>query len=221
MILRNLVIFLMLSFGVASSSTPEKIILTEKNHVSLRGEVSFESLEPIKTRINQLKDGEELYLFIDSPGGSVIAGIELVDILQHSEKKVTCIARKAISMAFSILQACPTRIVLPYSILMQHRISTSLQGSPSEIQTGLEVSKDLEDILNISDSQRLKLTLDQFREKVRYEFWLIGSNKILKNKAADKVGIASCDPELAKKEEIISINMGFFRIEQKINKCPL
>jgi len=219
--LRNLVIFLMLSFSVAKSSTHEKIILTEKNHIALRGEVTFESLEPIKTRINQLKDNEELYLFIDSPGGQVMAGIELVDILQHSEKKVTCVARKAISMAFSIFQACPTRVILPYSILMQHRISTGVQGNPDEVKTTLDVSRDLEDILNTSDSQRLGLTLTQFKEKVRYEFWLIGHTKILKNKAADKVAIASCDPELAKKEEIITINLGFFRIEQKINKCPL
>jgi ATP-dependent protease ClpP protease subunit len=217
----RILLLLISIFVIATTSAEETITFTETNHVALRDIVTTESVAVVKTKVQKLKKGEKLYIFIDSPGGSVIDGLELVSILKTTNKNVVCVARKAISMAFSIFQACPTRIVTDYSILMQHRVSAGAEGNPDQIRTAANLGADLEDLLNKSDSERLKLSIEEFKQKIQYEFWLIGSKKILKNNAADKVSKIECSSELANKEETITINLGFLSYQQTRNLCPL
>lgn len=216
------IVLLLISIFLTSALHAEEIItLTETNHVALRDAVTPESISNVKTKIQKLEKDEKFYIFIDSPGGSVIDGLELVSILKTTKKDITCVARKAISMAFSIFQACPTRIVMDYSILMQHRIATGAEGNPDQIKTAANLGNDLEELLNISDSSRLQLPLEEFKKKIQYEFWIVGSKKILKNNAADNVSKVQCSTELANKEETLTVNLGFLSFTQTRNLCPL
>lgn len=185
--LRFMLLSILLSLPLVALAQTKEILLTEKNSISLVGTVDEYSIQPIQDRIDELEDNEELFIFIDSPGGSVFAGIGLVEELKTTKKKITCIARKAISMAFSIYQACPVRLATPMGILMQHRMGLGMQGNPDELTSRASAGSGLEHVLNLSDATRLQLTLKDFEEKIRYEYWIIGEEAILNAKAADGI----------------------------------
>lgn len=184
--------------SISALAAPKTIELTEANSVSLDGQVDAFSIPVIIDKINNLEKDQELYIYINSQGGSVFAGIELVELLNHTDKKITCIARSAISMAFSIFQACPTRLVTPYAILMQHRIAGAMQGTPEELKSRAQLGNDLEELLNISDSKRLGITLKEFENLVRYEYWIVGATNIIKAKAADDVTLVKLPKKIEK-----------------------
>lgn len=69
-------------------------------------------------------------IYINSPGGSVLAGFWFVDQMRYAQSKgveIRChVDKVAASMAFQILTACSKRYVQPFSILLWHRVRQPL-----------------------------------------------------------------------------------------------
>jgi ATP-dependent protease ClpP protease subunit len=200
-----MLLLILLSCVFSDIAYSEEILLTEKNSISLIGNVDEYSIEPIQNKIDELDENEQLYIFIDSPGGSVFAALGLVEELKTTNKKITCIARKAISMAFSIFQACPVRLITPMPVLMQHRMGLGVQGSPDELKSRANAGFGLEYMLNSSDAARLQLTVEEFSEKIRYEWWIVGSEAVLKAKAADKIVTIKRPKKVKEQKEEVKI----------------
>lgn len=203
----------------STSAFGQKIELTPRNSVSLRGAVSTESVS--RAILNILKsDEKELYLFIDSPGGSIFAGMELVELLKSTDKKVVCVTNFAASMAFVILQACHERIVTNNGVLMQHVASYGLQGNEPNNYRMAQFLRRVVNKLDTEQAERLGLTRQQFQRLTRDDLWLIG-DEALKLKAADRVGTVSCSKELINQTEKHQVRVLFFVIEVTMSKCPL
>jgi ATP-dependent Clp endopeptidase proteolytic subunit ClpP len=81
------------------------------------------------------------YLYINSPGGSVIAGLALYDTMQHiSSPIITCNIGMAASMASFILGAGERgkRIALPHSRVMVHQPMGGSEGQAEDIRVEAE-----------------------------------------------------------------------------------
>ena len=82
-----------------------------------------------------------LYLYINSPGGSVIAGLALYDTMQHiASPVITCNIGMAASMASFILGAGERgkRIALPNSRVMIHQPMGGSEGQAEDIRVEAE-----------------------------------------------------------------------------------
>eukprot|EP00188_Purpureofilum_apyrenoidigerum_P004269 Plantae.Rhodophyta-Purpureofilum_apyrenoidigerum.ctg4729.p1 GENE.Plantae.Rhodophyta-Purpureofilum_apyrenoidigerum.ctg4729~~Plantae.Rhodophyta-Purpureofilum_apyrenoidigerum.ctg4729.p1 ORF type:complete len:259 (-),score=45.40 Plantae.Rhodophyta-Purpureofilum_apyrenoidigerum.ctg4729:106-882(-) len=78
-----------------------------------------------------------IYLYINSPGGSVIAGMAIFDTIQHIKSEVVTInVGLAASMASFLLAAGSKgkRFALPHSRVMIHQPMGGAQGQASDIQ---------------------------------------------------------------------------------------
>ena len=94
--------------------------LNTKNSLILRGEVNDKSVSRLIYQINKLDNTNDIYLYLDTPGGSVESGHKLIsEIINHN---ITCIAEKAYSMGFAILQSCTNRYILRHGKLMIHQV---------------------------------------------------------------------------------------------------
>jgi len=85
--------------------------------------------------------GKPLYLYINSPGGSVIAGLALYDTIQHiGSEVITCNIGMAASMASFILGAGERgkRIALPHSRVMIHQPMGGSEGQAEDIRVEAE-----------------------------------------------------------------------------------
>jgi len=86
--------------------------------------------------LNSEDKNKGLYLYINSPGGSVTCGIAVYDAMNYVQSSVTTICvGTAASMASFILAGGDTgkRIALPYSRIMIHQPEGGSQGQASEV----------------------------------------------------------------------------------------
>ena len=82
------------------------------------------------------KGDEDIYIYINSPGGSVTAGLALYDTMKYIKPKIiTICVGLAASMAAFILAAGDTRYALENSEIMIHELSTNIGGNASDIFT--------------------------------------------------------------------------------------
>jgi ATP-dependent protease ClpP protease subunit len=172
-------------------------VILEKGFVPLTEEITSEySAKFIKLIIeSQHKD---LTVFIDSPGGSVFAGQDMINAIQGTGKKVNCVINNAASMAFSFIQAaCGGRDITSYSVLLQHQMSTMIpEMTPIEKIKSIITMLDQINIIHMTISaKRMGLSLEQFKLNINNDWMLVGQNAIDK-KAADRLVNIRCSKDL-------------------------
>ena len=95
---------------------------------------------------------KDIHLYINSPGGSVTAGLSIYDTMQFIQPNVStmCIGQAA-SMGAMLLAggAKGKRYALPHSRLMIHQPSGGAQGQASDIEIQANEIIKMRDILNI------------------------------------------------------------------------
>ncbi|HCF56829.1 MAG TPA: ATP-dependent Clp endopeptidase proteolytic subunit ClpP [Myxococcales bacterium] len=80
---------------------------------------------------------KDINLYINSPGGSVTAGLAIYDTMQYVKPPVSTICMgQAASMGALLLCAGATgkRYALPHSRIMIHQVSSGAQGQASDIE---------------------------------------------------------------------------------------
>ena len=105
-------------------------------------------------------------IYINSPGGSVTAGLAIYDTMRHVRCKVhTLCVGQACSMAAVLLAAGDERSILPSSRVMIHQPSTGAEGRQSDI---VIVAKEITRI-RVKLSRIISLHTGQPLEKVEVD----------------------------------------------------
>ena len=107
---------------------------------------------------------KEIYLYINSPGGLVTAGLGIYDTMQYINSPVStlCIGQ-ASSMGSFLLSAGAKgkRYSLPNSRIMVHQPSAGFQGQATDIQIHAKEIQSLKDRLNIIYSKHTGKTVEE------------------------------------------------------------
>lgn len=109
------------------------------------------------------KDDEDIYLYINSPGGVVTAGLAIYDTMQFIKPDVVtiCIGQAA-SMAAVLLAAGTKgkRFSLPHSRIMIHQPIGGIQGQATDIEIHakeiLRIKQTLNEILSKHTNQPIE-----------------------------------------------------------------
>lgn len=132
-------------------------------------------------------------IYINSPGGSVIAGSEIIDDIQNHDGPVTCIVQNglAASMASGIFEACQVRVMGKGGILMFHQPALSgVEGKHLDMQNAQAAL----DAIELANAQRIeaashgKVTVAMYMAKTKdgHEWW-VNSSEALQLGLTDKV----------------------------------
>ncbi len=212
----------------AAHSKPNTLLtLNKRNTVVFRGVVNAKSVALMQVEIMamsaRLKAGEIIYMVLDTPGGSVTAGNELIDFIHGlAPRRVKTVSLFAASMGFHIAQNLDERLVLPSSTLMSHRASLSgISGElPGELMTRLHfILNDLDRMDGIV-AERMGITRKKYQRMIRDELWLNGDDAV-KQKAADRVILARCDSSFSGTSEIELGEFMGITFMGKMSNCPL
>lgn len=217
--MKFLIPFLLFSLTATADTKKSEIILTDSNSISLRGEVNEDSISEVIVKLAK-NNSPIIYLYINSPGGEVLAGMKLVNYLKYTSKHVVCIAEVAISMAHQILQACPERTATDTSILMQHRMSGGAQGNSDQIASALNILVKLEEFLDIASAKRMKISLEEFMKKVSKEWWVFGKDAKDVN-MVDRIVTVQCEDAMYSISDKKTIQIFIFQIPILLNHCPI
>ena len=199
----------------------EIVKLTPDNMIYLKGSVDEENVGNVVKRLH-LSESDKIYLYLDTPGGSVIDGYSIVDAIETvaHNKTIECVAETAISMGFVIFQHCPIRNIRPGAVLMQHQMSMGLKGTLESVKSKLEFAIEMDDILSQKQAEKLGLELEDFKRKTQDDWWMFGE-KALHNKAADKMVRVQCSRELYHDTISMHVQTIFGQVEVIFSKCPL
>ena len=215
------IIFLLLALGINANAN-NIIHLKEGNFVHIRGKINDYAVQQFILDVLKISN-DEIYIYISSPGGSVHSGNEIIQIitaLNLSGKSVHCIADFAASMAFSILQTCTHRHIMPTSILMQHQMNLNIDGKFEEILNYLDMVVQMKLDSDDKQSNRLGMTNAEFNNKISNDWWMYGDN-IITNNAADNIVNVLCDSALLVHNINQTIETFFGPVTLEFSKCPL
>lgn len=198
------------------------IELKKDNFVSLRETIDQEVSSRLLAKLNAIETKHDtLYLYINSPGGDVMAGFEVINYiksLQERSKQIICIGHNAMSMAFAIFQYCTQRYILYSSTLMQHQMSLQVKGKLYDLNSRMKYLNSIEHTINQAQATRLNMTLDTFTQLIQNDWWLY-ADEIIQHKAADKLVSIYCSFD--NYDENVVVQTMFGDVHVKYSACPL
>jgi ATP-dependent protease ClpP protease subunit len=215
-----------LSFDPKPIATPppqpldSKVVnFTASNHVVLNDVIDGQTISKAMVDLASLKTAQPI-LFINSPGGDIDAGMNLVNMIISSPKEVVCIGYFAASMAFVTLQACHKRYVLNNSTLMQHQARFGARGYEENFKTFVAYIFNMLDKINGAQAKRMKMNIADFNKAREHDLWLYGEDSV-KFKAADALVSATCTEDLVLEKRKQTVYTFFGDIDLVYSKCPL
>ncbi len=94
---------------------------------------------------------KDILLYVNSPGGSVTAGLAIYDTMQHVKSDVStiCVGMAASMGAFLLASGAKgKRLALPNSDIMIHQLSSGFQGQATDIEINARYILKLKSRLN-------------------------------------------------------------------------
>jgi ATP-dependent protease ClpP protease subunit len=218
----------LVSAGKSKPEDANKIVLNEDNTVSLNGEINAGSVAATVQALYKLdsRSKKPIYLFIYSPGGSIQAGLELIEAAKGMNRPVDTITMFGASMAFQTVQNLGNRNILKNGILMSHRAAGGFEGSfggqaPSQIDSRygfwLQRIKELDE--QTVSRTKGKQTLQSYLETYKNEAWFTGSQAVEQG-YADRIVTVHCDKSLAG-TTVHKVDFMGMQIQYEIANCPL
>lgn len=117
----------------------------------------------------------DIDLYINSPGGSVTAGMAILDTMRHIQPDVgTICVGLAASMAAVIL-ACGTkgkRFALPHAKIMLHQPSGGFEGTAADIEITAEQIRKTRDEMEEIMAEVTGQPRDRIRRDTDRDFWM-------------------------------------------------
>ena len=165
--------------------------------------------------------GQEINLVLYTPGGSVSAGQRFFDTLKALPCTFNTITIFSASMGYQTVQQLGKRYILPSGILMSHRASVNgLRGEVfGELDSILNLIKSNVDELDVVASERVGISLYDYRLQIRDELWLTGEQAVVSNHA-DEVVLVRCDKSLMGTSSQ-KVNTIFGSFEAEFSDCPI
>jgi ATP-dependent Clp protease protease subunit len=117
---------------------------------------------------------KDIALYINSPGGSISAGMAVYDTMQYIKNDVATIAMgMAASMGQFLLSAGANgkRYALPHSRIMMHQPSGGLGGTASDIRIQAEQSLHIKSTMQKLIAEHTGQTLDQIEADSDRDRW--------------------------------------------------
>jgi ATP-dependent Clp protease protease subunit len=236
LVVATIVLIPKVSVSAPNDTKTETVVLSENNLLVLNTEVNGESTAAIIAKAKELDAklskkeylGKKapLYLFLNTPGGSIQSGLEMIEALKGIGRQTNTVVLFAASMGWQICQALDDRLILKNGVLMSHRAAGEMQGSfggtrPSQMDSRYELWLDRVKELDEQTVSRTngKQTYDSYTKEYANEMWLTGTKSVQEG-YADKVVLVKCDTTLAGVTTNHASILGF-DISYDLDKCPI
>lgn len=122
--------------------------------------------------LDKVVDGDEIEVFINSPGGVIDVGSEIYTLLhQHAEKVKIYITGEACSAASIIAMAAYSEMS-PTALMMVHCVSTSVGGNHNDMEHMAEVLRTADEALCTAYMNKAGITKEEALDMMEKETWL-------------------------------------------------
>ena len=201
----------------------EEIVLTESNSIMFNQPVSIDYTSKKTLEImKKAKKGIPLYLILDTPGGSVTAGLAFIDAIKSLKVPVHTITIFAASMGYQFVQELGVRYITPSGTLMSHRGAVGgLSGQvPGELNSRLNHIQSILSRMSSRAAARVGMSKQAYDNAIINELWVSGEEAV-SSKHADQLVNVTCDKNLTEGQYTEVLNTIFGAVSLVYSKCPL
>lgn len=205
-------------------STLKVLTLEPDNTLIFNEVVTDESVAQFQLKLNEMSNklpaSQEIILVLYTPGGSVDAGMLMIDSLKAVPQKVKTLTIFAASMGFQFVQNLDERMIIPSGVLMSHRATLGLKGElDGEFDVRLNSIRRQVRYMDQIAANRMKMSLDAYKNLIRDEYWVHGFESV-EDRAADKLILARCGKKMNGTEDK-EFQTFFGPVKVTFSKCPL
>lgn len=145
------------------------------------------SPEIAKQLLDLGKDAKPITIVINSPGGSVLDGAEIISAMQAAKGPVdTLCVQICASMAAMIHQFGTHRLMIDRSLVMFHPATGGVQGEVDKSYSRLGALKDYIGEMELNVARRSNMSYNDYKFKSGVEWWVSAQNAI-KTNVADNI----------------------------------
>lgn len=155
--------------------------LVDSRIIFLVGEINEEMSNGIVAKLLYLDsiNHEDITIYINSPGGSVVDGLAIIDTMNLIKSNVNTISiGTAASMAAVILACGNKRSCLPHSHIMIHQVYFGAQGTFSDVSIAYNNAQEMK--MNILDilSKTCHKKISTLEKDCDRDFWMNASKAL-------------------------------------------
>lgn len=125
--------------------------------------------------LNNQSEVEPIYLYINSPGGSVHSGEVLINVMRHIKAPVYTICVGMAASMGAVILSCGEkghRYCMPYSDVMLHQVSSGTSGNIQDQRVSLQYSEKLNERLMSLLAENCGKTYKQILKDTNRDLWL-------------------------------------------------
>ena len=166
--------------AIGAEPRPSKVsgaqIVISNRLIEVSGGVTFESMKKVQKELLELaaQGDDPIWMRINSPGGSVDAGLIVVDTMKSVAAPIHCIVESsAYSMAAILLTFCDKKYGMEHATFMLHEASYGTQGEDPQNRSKLDFLTKYLDGLHVEIAKNLKMDLKKYRARIRDAWWML------------------------------------------------
>ncbi|MFO0748895.1 MAG: ATP-dependent Clp protease proteolytic subunit [Myxococcota bacterium] len=152
-----------------------EVVITNRV-VEIAGGIAFENMKAAQKQLLDFdaQGHDPIWIRINSPGGSVDAGLILIDTMKSIESPINCVVESsAYSMAAILLTFCDKRYGLPHATYMLHEASYGTAGEDPQNRSKLDFLTKYLDRLHEEIAKNIKMDLKKYRARIRDAWWML------------------------------------------------
>lgn len=192
--MRKVLVGILLICGVSFASNTTKVNLKGKAKIKyletidvdtertlvLRGEVNAYVINALTEQFHQKIEedsNKDVYLVIDTPGGSIIDGMKFINLMKAADKKfgikTICIVEdQAYSMGAVIMAFCDKTYMTKFASLMFHEAAYGVRGMEYHVTKRHKFITEQLDIFRKDISKQLGISVKDYQKHIEYlETW--------------------------------------------------
>ena len=134
-------------------------------------------------------DKKDIYLYINSPGGSVYDALAIYDTMQYIKNDIQTVGIGVQASAAAFLLSSGTkgkRIILPNSTVMIHQPSSGTRGKVTDMEIDLRESLRIKRRLNEIMAKNTGHSVKQIQDDMERDYWM-NAEEAKKYGVVDKV----------------------------------
>lgn len=157
--------------------------LIQDRIIFLSGQVDNLSMDTMIAQMLYLNsvDNRDISLYINSPGGDVLAGLSLIDTMNFINSDVSTICLGMAASMGAVLLSCGAkgkRFVLPHSRVMVHQVSSGTHGVLKDMEIELEQTRRCKQDLYKILAENTGKTFEEIEHDCDRNYWLIGEEAV-------------------------------------------
>ena len=167
-----------------SNDLPE-IVEKVENSIYFYSEVYRDSILKLNKELNVMNNDllyrgivtnnkpAEIYLYIQSYGGSIFSGLSAMDMILKSDIKINTIVDGCAASAATLMSvAGHTRYIKEHSYILIHQLSSLFWGNYEQLKDDMQNSDKFMDMIKSIYKDRTKIPMKKLNEILKHDLWL-------------------------------------------------